>query len=275
VVTSNEQRLRDRDLILTSKPCLWLLYRLFANAILDRNAPCVHETMLRPPASTSESRHVRYLNRGCFPPSALACTAGTRWTQRSRRNQVTCAAARTVATNPSSKSRRAGAPNLVSRLPFRAPLSQIACAAGPNRRLRRVTGGHTRSQTHGRRSQNRNLAPRTQLACVRTDTKKFAEIAYRVRRTPLCSDRFHSIFAGRSRELVSINPSDDGVGGFLVSTTRRNTACARPSQTFQPDGGWFTAKPTALRAETTSNRNGPIVRPKSLRERLAAVAFDN
>ena len=95
MVTSNEQRLRYRDLILTSKPCRWLHYPLFANAILDRNAPCVHEATLRPPASTNESRHVRYLDRGRFPPSALACTAGTQVDpQGVVPTQVTCAAAR-------------------------------------------------------------------------------------------------------------------------------------------------------------------------------------
>jgi hypothetical protein len=37
-ITSNVQRIRDRDLILTSKPRAWSLYRHFPNAILDRNA---------------------------------------------------------------------------------------------------------------------------------------------------------------------------------------------------------------------------------------------
>lgn len=46
---SNEQRLRDRDLILTSKPCRWPQFRAFSNAILDRNAPCARD----PPAITS------------------------------------------------------------------------------------------------------------------------------------------------------------------------------------------------------------------------------
>lgn len=36
-VTSNEQRLRDHNLILTSKPCRWHLHRLIPEAILDRN----------------------------------------------------------------------------------------------------------------------------------------------------------------------------------------------------------------------------------------------
>jgi len=38
-ITSNMQRIRDRDLILTSKPRAWSPHRHFPNAILDRNAP--------------------------------------------------------------------------------------------------------------------------------------------------------------------------------------------------------------------------------------------
>src|SRR5882757_1857731 len=41
------------------------------------------------------------------------------------------------------------------------------------------------------------------------------------------------------------------------STTRSNTACGRSSPTFQPAGEWFTAKRTAPRVCTTSNRTGP------------------
>jgi hypothetical protein len=60
-------------------------------------------------------------------------------------------------------------------------------------------------------------------------------------------------------EQVSINPFDDDNGSFFVwSTTRSNTACGRPSPTFHPAGGWFTAKRPALRVCTTSNRIGAI-----------------
>lgn len=111
---------------------------------------------------------------------------------------------RTVATNPSSTRRRAGRtePSLPHTL-LRPSLRQIAHGAAADRRLRRATGGPTsgtsirraripdsyplRSQTHGRRSQNRDPAPRTQLACVRSHTKKFAETAYRPRWPPLWS----------------------------------------------------------------------------------------
>src|SRR6201996_8136439 len=41
------------------------------------------------------------------------------------------------------------------------------------------------------------------------------------------------------------------------STTRSNTAYGRSSPTFQPAGEWFTAKRTAPRVCTTSNRTGP------------------
>ncbi|MGN6335506.1 hypothetical protein [Mycobacterium sp.] len=37
-VALNEQRLRDRDLIMTSKPCRWRLDRMFSNAIFNRDA---------------------------------------------------------------------------------------------------------------------------------------------------------------------------------------------------------------------------------------------
>src|SRR6478752_697367 len=40
------------------------------------------------------------------------------------------------------------------------------------------------------------------------------------------------------------------------STTRSNTACGRPLPMVQPAGGWLTAKRTALRVWTTSNRTG-------------------
>ena len=62
-----------------------------------------------------------------------------------------------------------------------------------------------------------------------------------------------------SGEPMSVNPFDDDNGAFSSwSTTRSSTACGRPSPMFQPAGGWFTAKRTALRAWTTSNRTGPI-----------------
>jgi hypothetical protein len=149
-VTPNEQRLRDRDLILTSKPCRWPLYRLFRNAILDRNAQCVREATVPTSRIHPQSRHVRYLNRWCFPSqrarmeemeekAMLACASGTRWTQRSRRNQVTSAAAVLSQRILRARVVGRGAPNLVCRLPFcgppcgRSPTAQGLTDAFPER----------------------------------------------------------------------------------------------------------------------------------------------
>lgn len=100
----------------------------------------------RPPASTQQSRHVRCLDRWCFPQRArmeemeqnatLACASGTRRTQRSRRNQVTGAAAalspRVLRVCVAGR----GAPNLVCRLPFCGhPRGRSPHGAGADRRL--------------------------------------------------------------------------------------------------------------------------------------------
>jgi hypothetical protein len=54
-------------------------------------------------------------------------------------------------------------------------------------------------------------------------------------------------------EMIRRGSVDSG-----VTAARSNTACGRPSPMFQPAGGWCTAKRTALRVWTTSNRTGPI-----------------
>jgi hypothetical protein len=82
---------------------------------------------VRPRGYGTTSRIHQPITSCASPPGALACTGGTRWTQRSRRNQVTRAAARTVATNPSSKSRRAG--RTEPSLPL--TLSRPACRRSP------------------------------------------------------------------------------------------------------------------------------------------------
>jgi hypothetical protein len=43
VVTSNLQRIRERDLILTIKPCRWPRYRVFLRVKWDRNADHVRK----------------------------------------------------------------------------------------------------------------------------------------------------------------------------------------------------------------------------------------
>jgi uncharacterized protein YbdZ (MbtH family) len=47
---------------------------------------------------------------------------------------------------------------------------------------------------------------------------------------------------------MSANPFDDEDGAFFVLVNDEgNTACGRSSPTFQPAGGWFMARRTALR----------------------------
>jgi uncharacterized protein YbdZ (MbtH family) len=75
---------------------------------------------------------------------------------------------------------------------------------------------------------------------------------------------------------VSINPFDDDNGNFFVLVNEEEQhSRGRPSPMFQPAGGWFTAKGIALRCLDYIEQNWPDIRPKRLRERLAAgQAFD-
>ena len=54
---------------------------------------------------------------------------------------------------------------------------------------------------------------------------------------------------------MSINPFDDGNGRFSV-LVNDGEQHSQSSPMFPPAGGWFAAKPNALRVWTTSNRTG-------------------
>ena len=58
---------------------------------------------------------------------------------------------------------------------------------------------------------------------------------------------------------MSVNPFDDDNGTFFVLINDEEQHSLWPTFADVPAaGGWFTAKPTALPAWTTSNRTGPI-----------------
>lgn len=75
-VTSNAQRLRDRNLILTSKPCRWRLHRLFFDAILARYWIVTHTACVRHRTAVSRApaMHVRCI----VPAPVLTLAAGQR-----------------------------------------------------------------------------------------------------------------------------------------------------------------------------------------------------
>jgi len=83
----------------------------------------------------------------------------------------------------------------------------------------------------------------------------------------LSADQFNGIglFSGTASSLT-VFISQDGAQTMAIdqaavssswSMTRSNTACGLRSLTSRPAGGWFTAKPAARSAWTTSNRTGP------------------
>ena len=57
---------------------------------------------------------------------------------------------------------------------------------------------------------------------------------------------------------MTINPFDDQDGAFFVLANNEEQHSLWPTLAEIPAGcGWFTARRTALRVWTTSNRNGP------------------
>ena len=76
---------------------------------------------------------------------------------------------------------------------------------------------------------------------------------------------------------MSINPFNDDNGSFfvLVNDEEQHSPWAT-SATFQLAGGWCTAKRTALHCVDYVEQNWTDIRPKNLRETLAAGrASDN
>src|SRR5262249_17451716 len=105
----------------------------------------------------------------------------------------------------------------------------------------------------------------------------FVEIAYRRCWPPLWFGTVSLISTRPSGELVSINPFDDDNGSFFVLINDEEQHSLWPTFADVP-AGWRVVYGEADRAACLDyiEQNWPDIRPKSLRDRLAAgQASDN
>ena len=97
------------------------------------------------------------------------------------------------------------------------------------------------------------------------------EILHRSRRPPLCSGTISVTSTTRYGELVSVNPFDDDNGSFFVLINDEEQHSLWPTFADVP-AGWRVVYGEADRASCLDyiEQNWPDIRPKSLRDRLAA-----
>jgi uncharacterized protein YbdZ (MbtH family) len=102
-------------------------------------------------------------------------------------------------------------------------------------------------------------------------TRNFVETLHRYCWSPLWFGTILLISTRRAGELVSINPFDDDSGSFLVLVNDEEQHSLWPSFADVP-AGWRVVYGEADRAACLDyiEENWPDIRPKSLRDRLAA-----